>query len=232
MRMIVEFCKGPAVRFISHLDLMRAVQRALRRSGLPVKYSGGFNPHQILAFAAALRVGATSTGEIMDVGLTQEVSSEEFLRRLGKEMPPDLNLRSAHQAPDNYPSMMSIAAEADYQISLRLWARCSLDELRGGLQRMMDNPILATKKTKAGPKEIDLRELICRIGVDESEVQGEMTVATLSLRCVCAQTGALNPELLLPRLLEGWGLAGEYDVCRTGFYAITGEGERVPLWAL
>ena len=57
MRMMVVFEKGETLRYIGHLDLMRAMQRALRRSGLPIRYSNGFNPHIRLSFAAPLSVG-------------------------------------------------------------------------------------------------------------------------------------------------------------------------------
>ena len=50
--MMAAFEKGEKLRFIGHLDLMRTMQRALRRSHLPIKYSNGFNPHIRLSFAA------------------------------------------------------------------------------------------------------------------------------------------------------------------------------------
>ena len=76
MRIIAVFHKIDGARHISHLDLMRAVQRALRRAGLPVRYSKGFNPHMVLSFASALSLGFTSVGEVMDVAMEEEVSPE------------------------------------------------------------------------------------------------------------------------------------------------------------
>ena len=67
MRMMVVFEKSYPVRHIGHLDLMRTMQRALRRSGLPVRYSQGFNPHIKLSFASPLSVGIVGEREIMDV---------------------------------------------------------------------------------------------------------------------------------------------------------------------
>ena len=62
--MLAVFCKGERLRHIGHLDLMRAMQRALRRSELPVSYSKGFNPHILLTFASALSTGAWGKREI------------------------------------------------------------------------------------------------------------------------------------------------------------------------
>ena len=79
MKMLVVFEKSPRIRHIGHLDLMRAMQRALRRSGLPVKFSQGFNPHLLLTFAAPLSVGMPGRREVMEIPLAHDVSEEEFL---------------------------------------------------------------------------------------------------------------------------------------------------------
>ena len=65
----IKFCKYGSMKYIGHLDIMRYFQKAIRRSGLPIKYSEGFNPHQIMSFAAPLGVGITSDGEYMDIEL-------------------------------------------------------------------------------------------------------------------------------------------------------------------
>ena len=82
MKMIVVFEKAPRLRHIGHLDLMRAMQRALRRSGLPLRYSQGFNPHILLTFAAPLSVGMPGRREIMEVPLAEDMTGEAFLSRL------------------------------------------------------------------------------------------------------------------------------------------------------
>ena len=69
--MIVVFEKGFALRHIGHLDLMRTIQRALRRTTLPIRYSNGFNPHIQLSFAAPLSVGVVGMREVMDVPMTK-----------------------------------------------------------------------------------------------------------------------------------------------------------------
>lgn len=67
--MIAEFEKMGRMSWFSHLDLQSTMQRALRRAGLPVRYSQGFNPHVNLSFATALPVGCQSRCEILDVEL-------------------------------------------------------------------------------------------------------------------------------------------------------------------
>ena len=63
----IRFAKYGVVKFIGHLDVMRYFQKAVRRSELPIKYSQGFNPHQLMVFAQPLGVGVTSDGEYMDI---------------------------------------------------------------------------------------------------------------------------------------------------------------------
>jgi radical SAM-linked protein len=72
-RVRITFTKEGATRYISHLDLARAVERALNRAGLPVAYSQGFNRRPRLSLAAALPLGYTSEAEMADVWLTETV---------------------------------------------------------------------------------------------------------------------------------------------------------------
>ena len=68
----VRFAKYGVVKFIGHLDVMRYFQKVIRRSELPVRYSNGFNPHQLLSFAQPLGVGITSDGEYMEIEFIDE----------------------------------------------------------------------------------------------------------------------------------------------------------------
>ena len=70
------------MKFIGHLDVMRYFQKAIRRSGIDVSYSQGFNPHQLISFAAPLGVGLTSAGEYMDMQVETSFSSAEAMKRL------------------------------------------------------------------------------------------------------------------------------------------------------
>ena len=84
MRTLLRFGKNSRLRFVSHLDLQRFFQRALNRSGLPIAFSQGFNPHPIMSFASALAVGWTSEYEVLDFKLSAPMGRgriEEAMRR-------------------------------------------------------------------------------------------------------------------------------------------------------
>src|SRR5712692_11476874 len=98
-RFRLTFSKGEPVRYISHLDLMRTWERILRRAGLKLAHSQGFNPRPRLVFAAPLSVGVTSEAEIVDVDLEEELVAEELVSRVRPALPPGIHVLSAHEVP-------------------------------------------------------------------------------------------------------------------------------------
>ena len=116
--MMAAFEKGEKLRFIGHLDLMRTMQRALRRSHLPIKYSNGFNPHIRLSFAAPLSVGVAGKREMMEVPVEDGTSPAEFIQKLNACLPPDLQIVSAKPVSDEFPTLMSLMAGSEYSVRL------------------------------------------------------------------------------------------------------------------
>ncbi|MBX3458975.1 MAG: TIGR03936 family radical SAM-associated protein [Planctomycetes bacterium] len=97
----MRFEKRGALRFISHHDLMRVFELALRRSGLPVAYTQGFNPHPKVSFAIALPLGVESLDEIVDIDIAHEQQApapQDVLDTLAAQMPPGLHLKTAQAA--------------------------------------------------------------------------------------------------------------------------------------
>ncbi len=97
-----KFSRGEALKYVSHLDQQKMFQRAFRRAAVPMAYSAGFNPHPKLAFAQAMAVGMTSSGEYGDVELTEDVAPEAFIRALNRELPEGYRVTFAamhHEKP-------------------------------------------------------------------------------------------------------------------------------------
>ena len=112
----VRYSKGAAVRFISHLDIVRAVLRALAISELPVVYTQGFNPHPKLSFGPPLPVGATGEAEFFDLEFTRALAVEEIRAKLGAGLPEGLRVLSV-SALTSKRSPSAIAEGAEYIIS-------------------------------------------------------------------------------------------------------------------
>lgn len=89
------FSKTGAMKFISHLDLMRLFTRALRRAGLPVKISQGFNPHMKLSIKRALKLGVESENEEAGVALKELMNYEQFKNRLQEQLPEGIKIKNA-----------------------------------------------------------------------------------------------------------------------------------------
>jgi radical SAM-linked protein len=95
----LRWAKRGGARFLSHLDALRALLRALRRAGLPLALSQGYNPHAKIAFASALALGLESEAEFVDVQLTRPLSLAELAQRVTETLPPGFFLREARFAP-------------------------------------------------------------------------------------------------------------------------------------
>lgn len=91
----IVFTKKGRMKFISHLDLMRTLMRALRRSDLPVKISEGFNPHLKLSIKRALKLGVESEGEEAKIFLKDFIDPQEFRERLQRQLPEGILILSA-----------------------------------------------------------------------------------------------------------------------------------------
>jgi len=92
------FAKKGILRYISHLDLMRLLSRALRRSGFLLKVTEGFNPHVKISMARALKLGLESDHEEASVVLRQIVSPDDFCSVLNKQLPEGVTIKSASNA--------------------------------------------------------------------------------------------------------------------------------------
>lgn len=157
----VFFAKEGRLKYISHLDVTRCLARVFKRSGLPIWYTQGFNPHAYLTFALPLPLGVESRCESFDFRLTEEVSYEEVCDRLNAVLPDDLRvLRAA--APVMEPSAI---CWADYRLTFRDAAPAAgeaLDRLLAA-ERL---PVI--KKTKKGEQEIDLKEKMAILNVSKT----------------------------------------------------------------
>ena len=116
MKIRIKFRKYGALKFVGHLDMMRYFQKALKRAGIDMKYSEGFNPHMIMSFAAPLGVGITSDGEYFDIEVLSTKSTAESLKVLNEAMVEGVEVTSYVALPDTAKKSMSLVAAADYEI--------------------------------------------------------------------------------------------------------------------
>jgi radical SAM-linked protein len=117
-RLRVCYAKAGRARFLSHLEVMRALERSSRRAALPYAVTKGFNPHMKAAFGPALPVGTGGEREYFDVWLTQPVSAAEALERLRGATPHDLGVIEARYVHEKEPSLTAAATVARYEVAV------------------------------------------------------------------------------------------------------------------
>ncbi len=209
----VFYQKQGNAKFISHLDVNRCMQRAMKRTGLPVWYSQGYNPHIYIAFALPLSLGFSSQYEVMDFRLTEERPAEEICRLLNSALNPDFavwKVAKPIEDPRNIAwseYQMVLAGDADLQ---QIW------------QDFLTWPeISMTKKTKRSDKLVDLTAMFC------DPVLQPLPNGTLlfTLKCAAGVENNLNPTLLT----DAFALYHPQTPCqtisieRTGIFTQKGE---------
>ena len=119
MKYRIKFSKYSSIIFIGHLDMMRYFQKAIRRAEIPIAYSTGFSPHQIMSFAAPLGVGLYSNGEYLDIELEKDMSTKEMKERLNATMADGVDILSVKLLPEDAGNAMASVAAAGYTVRIR-----------------------------------------------------------------------------------------------------------------
>ncbi len=118
MRARITFTKQGALRYTGHLDLHRLWERAMRRAELPISYSQGFHPQPKISIAAALPLGFSSRGEVLDVRLNEELPTEEIATRLKDNLPPDIQVTRVESVDERAPALQTQVVSARYEVHL------------------------------------------------------------------------------------------------------------------
>ena len=159
-RLRATYAKGEAVKYISHLDLARTMERAFRRARLPLVYSQGFNPRPKFAFASALPVGATGRAELLDIWLSPPLSLMEFAKRLAPQLPEGIELVEAREVDPHLPALQASVSHAEYVVTLE----AAPPDLEKRLAALLDSDTLPMERQRKGElRAYDLRPLILEL---------------------------------------------------------------------
>lgn len=163
MRYLIKYTKEADIKFIAHLDMLKTIQKNIRRAHLPIEYSQGFNPHMNTSMAQPLSVGVYSSGEYMDMVLTERMDEKEIINRLNETAPGGIKYISAteivnKEGEKKVPQAMALIDAARYMIKIRYENAENLEE---DMKKILEMPNWnALKKTKKGEKETDIKELV------------------------------------------------------------------------
>ncbi len=174
------FEKSGRAVFISHLDLLRTMQRAIKRSGIPVWYSQGFNPHIYLNFPLALSLGVTSRTEFMDFAVTEQYDKDVIADKLNAVMPDGLRIISVDEPHYENKEI----GFAEYIIEFK--SHFPPQEMQTALEAMMSlDTIEIDKRSKSkGTVKIDIKphlDILSTETTDNSLLVGIKLPAGLTL---------------------------------------------------
>jgi len=211
----LRFSKTGRAKYISHLDLMATMRRALLRAGVKLRYTQGFNPHPVMSIALPLSVGTESVCELMDfipleLPLVLEASCLEGMPVLEDDLPQALNnfLPEGISVLEAYVSERKFNAIAWIEIAGRLYYETKdstlVEKLR---ERFAAESIIISKRTKRGETEIDIVPFIRDVAFHDGETI-EMTAK------ISAQNPSLNPENLISALSGIEGLTPDFSAFR------------------
>ncbi|MCF0129438.1 MAG: DUF2344 domain-containing protein [Pseudobutyrivibrio sp.] len=224
MRVRIRFEKTGVMRYVGHLDLMRFFQKAVKRANLDIKYSEGFNPHQIMSFALPLGVGLTSVGEYMDIDIKSEIPSLEGMKRLNDNMVDGLKILSFKYLPDDAVKCMTAVTAAHYRVTYKDSKDdiVYIDNLKDLKESFYDKAesINIIKETKKGERALNLKPLIYDFELDFND-----GVPVYDLWVSCGSTDNIKPELVIKTFYETCNLGdfneNSLDIMRVDMY--TGE---------
>lgn len=198
MRYLIKYVKNSEVKFISHLDLMRTIQRTIRRAEIDVEFSKGFNPHMSLSIAQPLAVGVYSKGDYLDLDLLSEEKEEELINKLNKNAPSGLEFLEAINLGDKkLPQSMAAVDGALYVLKFKLVNNKVEEEFKEVLK---EDKWEVLKKGKKGERLMDLKPLIKEMKFWEKE--GEFILRIL---VSCGSRENLSPQILADFLKEKCG---------------------------
>ena len=189
-RLRITFARDDGVRYLSHLEMMRAWERVLRRAGWRLAYSQGFNPHPKLSFAMALPVGVAARAELLDVQLEEPRALDTASVELSREMPQGLELVDIMEVPPEAPPIQSLIRAAEYSVRCPAGTLDALIVEAGRLLAAASLPRERAREVKV--VEYDLRPLIQALEVGEG---GGYPVVRMRLRADAQGAGRADEVL-------------------------------------
>lgn len=202
----VKFEKSGSALYISHLDLAKTFAQVIRRAGIPVWYSEGFNPKPRLVFASSLSVGHSGMREILDFKITEAMTDEEIKDRLEENAPPGIFIREVYRPETKLKNIRWAENEIVFE-------NCKVsDEILSEIEALFDKPVILMKRSKSGEKETDISPLVKSVSarVDSEE--------KFTVRVVTAADGNtyLNPEYVATAIENNFNVKRD-----DGYHTIT-----------
>lgn len=213
----IKFGETEAGKFLSHLDMLRAWQRAISRSKLPLSYSQGYNKHPKLSFSSALPVGLTSEGEYVDIEFDESLPLDEIFSALKINLPPAIEIYAIKELAKDNPAIMNIVERAAYQAILK--PNCVIDEQSFDklIKDILDRETIEVsrrKKNSRTEKTMDIRPWLYTLEgkIDENYIVLNFIVQN-------GNSGNVKPQEIISLVTEKLPDCEIIDINRVELYA-------------
>jgi len=213
----IQFSKGGPAKFISHLDLLRGFERALRRAGLPVAFSKGFNPHPRLSFAAPLPVGVEGEKEYLDVELEKNIAIKDLFLLLSNVLPEGIQIKKVWLLQGSEKALMATVEKASYRAETNFSRPASEENLTEEIQSFLAAGVIeVAAKKKDCSKSRNIRP-----GIYSLKGRFELNKLILEMELQTGSTGNIRPEEVLVAFLEKSHFnlcVKDFDIKRTNLF--------------
>ncbi len=197
----LRYEKNHDARYISHLDFIRLMSRALRRTALPVTYTEGFNPHPVMTVAMPISVGVTSECEYIDIGFDSRLPEGEIAQRFNHTLPSGIAVTGVVLLGTDACSFNAITS-ARYLVKTEMKSDTAPDlDTFLGLSE-----IIVAKKSKSAVREVDIKKDIYALKL----LSHEGRFADFAVETPAGGSYNLKPELVfaaMEKYLPGFGIA-------------------------
>ena len=192
----IWFKKMGMSRYVSHLDLMRAMTRAIRRANLPLWYTEGFNPHPYMTFALPLSLGMESLCESMDIRVVGESTNEELFDMLKGSMPPGIEIISVDE-PQFDPKYIAYG-----EFDILFDSEKDADKLRSDIEDMLSKDELIVQKLGKKGRHKVLKDINLMEFISDCKVSSMGERVKISLTLPAGSVTNINPSLLADEILK------------------------------
>ncbi|WP_250277620.1 TIGR03936 family radical SAM-associated protein [[Clostridium] colinum] len=189
----LKFSKTGKIKYTGHLDLLKIFQRAIKRANLPISYSQGFNPHQIMSFAIPLPLGMESEAEYIDMQFDIHLNEEDIKNTLNKTMPIGMEILNVIKLKEGQKSAPSIVCIGEYEVILdKNISKNNIDKFLSRKEINVER--ISKKRGKEIVKTVNIREDIFNIDyIDSNKIK------------ILISTGSsknLKPDVLIETLYK------------------------------
>jgi len=198
----VRYAKRGRMRFASHRDIARAVERGVRKAGLPIAYSAGFTPHPKISYAGAAATGVASEAEYLELAFTSPCDPEDVRARLDAALPDGIDVIEVAER-GHEPSLAHLEA-SQWQLTLPGVPAAAAQQAIGAF--LATSQVEVERLTKKGTRRMDARAAVISMELDRRAIAAQPDGCGILRMVVRHTTPAVRPDDILVALTRVAGL--------------------------